>query len=110
VDRLDDDLPGIVGVGTFLVVPGGQNRDTSFQFSLPPEILAREVGANRLTYRLKVQKQPGTVAVPIDICILLPEGAEVLSLSPGLAAQGNELLLSTNLQTDVGLEVMFRLP
>ncbi|MCK7500511.1 MAG: hypothetical protein MZW92_67410 [Comamonadaceae bacterium] len=36
VDELEEELPGVQGFGTFLVLPGGQSLDTGFQFTLPP--------------------------------------------------------------------------
>ncbi len=110
VDKINEGLPGIAEFGTFLVVPGGGSLDTHFLFALPKDILLRSGEPGELTYRLKVRKQAGTQAVPLDIKITLPVGAEVLSMPAGTSIKGQSLLLSTNLQKDFDCQVIFRIP
>ncbi len=110
VDVLDEEVPDVKGFGTLLVVPGGGTLSTSFQFALPPSILSVGQAAHEFTYHLKVQKQPGTVAHPLTIHVHFPKQAEFIHIPPGALQQNNNLLLHTNLQTDVELEVVFTLP
>jgi hypothetical protein len=110
VDPLDEALPGLDGLGTMLVLPGGKSLDTGFHFALPAATLVQDGTSGQFTYHLKVQKQPGTLAVPIQVRVRLPAGAQVLSAPAGASVNGAEVLLSTDLQKDLDLQVMFRIP
>ena len=110
VDELEEEIPGVTGFGTLLVVPGGQSMNTSFSFTLPPTVIVNNAVVDQRTYWLKVQKQPGTIAIPITIRIHLPNGAVVKSVPAGALVQGNQLLISTDLRTDVEIELVFSLP
>jgi len=110
IDELDEDIAGVQGYGTMLVVPGAQSLDTSFDFSLPSSILTHEKGSNQLIYRLKVQKQPGTIANPLTIRIHLPARSQVNSINLDAIVQDDNLLIETDLRTDVYLELVFLVP
>jgi hypothetical protein len=105
VDILDDEVPNLQGFGTLMVVPGGQSAYTSFQFRLPDSVLVRD--GKHLIYHLSVEKQPGTVAVPLTIRIHFPNGATVESSSPEVVLEGNHLLIESDLRTDFDLFVNF---
>ena len=91
-----------------MVVPGGGSQINSFRVRLPGEALERD--GNRLRYRLRVDKQPGTLAVPLVIRIHLPNGARLESSSHEVAIEGKDLYLETDLRTDLDLEVELQLP
>jgi hypothetical protein len=110
VDKVDEGIKGVQTYGTLLVVPGGGSLETGFDFSLPASVVLREEGSNRLTYRLKVQKQPGTIANPMTIRIHLPNLARVDSVNVDALVQDNNILVETNLRTDVYLELVFHVP
>jgi hypothetical protein len=110
VDVLDEDIDGIQGFGTLLVVPGGQSLNTGFDFALPASVISHEDGSNRFTYSLKVQKQPGRLADPLLIRIHLPNRSQVDSVNLDALIQENDLLIETDLRTDVYLEVVFLVP
>jgi hypothetical protein len=111
VDVLDDEeLPNVGGFGTLLVVPGGKALVTSFEFALPRTVISAPAATGEFTYRLRVQKQPGTAANPLVIRLHLPENARLASGLAGAVLQGQNLLLETSLQTDVEIEVVFTLP
>lgn len=110
VDDLEEEIPGVRGFGTLLVVPGGQSLNTGFQFALPESILTREGASGQISYHLKVQKQPGTLAIPITIRVHLPERASVQIVSLNAIRQDNHLLIETDLRTDVNLSIVFSIP
>lgn len=110
VDDLDEGIDGVQGFGTLLVVPGGQSLSTGFEFALPPSVVLNEAGSDRLTYRLKVQKQPGRLSDPLTIRIHLPNHSQVEKVNMQALVQGSDLLIETDLQTDVYLEVFFHVP
>jgi len=110
VDVLDEEISGVQGYGTMLVVPGAQSLNTTFEFALPPSVMTRENNSNLFKYRLKVQKQPGTIANPLVIRIHLPDHSQVETINQAAVVQGNNLLIETNLRTDVYVELVFSIP
>lgn len=110
VDELEEEIPGVRGFGTLLVVPGGQSWNTGFEFALPPAVLARLAGSNEFVYRLRVQKQPGTRANPLTVRVHLPNRAQLESVSLPAEVQDRHILIKTDLRTDVELEIVFSLP
>jgi hypothetical protein len=110
VDELDEELTGVQGFGALLVVPGGESLSTSFRFALPITVLSAQGASNQLSYYLRIQKQPGTLAIPLTIRIHLPNRATLDSTSTGAIMQDQHLLVETDLRTDVELEVIFTVP
>ncbi|MEP7133557.1 MAG: DUF4012 domain-containing protein [Chloroflexota bacterium] len=110
VDDLEEEIAGVRGFGTLLVVPGGQALETGFRFALPASVLVRKEGTNRYSYHLKVQKQPGTQANPLVIRIHLPNRSTLESISMTAIAQDTNLLIETDLRTDVEFDLVFSLP
>ena len=110
VDELDEELPGVQGFGTLLVVPGSGSLSTNFRFALPRTVLSAPDDSSQQTYHLKVQKQPGTLAIPVTIRIHLPNHASLKSTSTDAIIQDNDLLIKMDLRTDINLEVIFSLP
>jgi hypothetical protein len=106
VDVLDEELNGLQAFGTLKVVPGGQSLTTMFQFHLPAQVLLKE--GDRIHYRLKLKKQPGTVANPLILRIHFPNSLMVDSVSPDALIEGDHILLETDLRTDLVLSVDFR--
>jgi hypothetical protein len=110
VDSLEEDMEGVQGFGTLVLVPGGQSVETAFRFGLPPGSLSAGPAANELVYRLRLQKQPGTGDTPVSVRIQLPPGARVISAPEGAAVQGSAVALETALSRDISLEIVFSLP
>jgi hypothetical protein len=59
---------------------------------------------------LKVQKQPGTLAVPITIRIQLPANASVIQPPAGAVVEGKTILLQTDLRIDLEIELLYQTP
>jgi hypothetical protein len=110
VDILEEEIDGVQAFGTLQVLLGGQSLPVSFQFALPADILKVEAGSDRITYHLKVQKQPGTSAVPITIRAHLPKGAIIETTSAGAVIEGSDILYQTDLREDIEFEVVFSFP
>ena len=110
VDELDEEIGGIRGFGTLIVVPGGQSLNTGFDFALPASAISHTDNSDLFTYRLKVQKQPGTLANPLVIRVHLPGGSQVDAVNLEAIVQDDNLLIKTDLQTDVYLELIFLVP
>lgn len=107
VDELDEEIDRVQGYGTLIVVPGGESLSTFFKFSLPSSVISLEDGSSQFVYRLKVQKQPGTLAEPLVIRVHLPNRSKVDSVNMDALIQDNDILIETDLRTDVYLELVF---
>jgi hypothetical protein len=91
--------------GAFFVVAPGESREMAFEYRLPSPVLGDEDGA---TYRLLVQKQPGTRAVPLRVEVKLPSGSAVVSTSPeARAVSSGSVVFDSNLSEDREFEVTF---
>jgi hypothetical protein len=107
-DRLgNEDIPGVEVFGTLIVVPMGETLSTDFQLRLPASVVQKDPQTQDWTYRLTVQKQPGTVAVPMTLRLLLPQGMQVTSASHELHADQDKWTLNTDLRTDLEFEIAF---
>jgi len=106
-----EDIPGAQVFGTLLVVHQGETLHTGFDFGLPAFVLHQDPASGHWTYTLTVQKQPGTLAVPLTLHIRLPQGAKLVasSLPPDGNAQG-VLIYQLKLLEDVVLTVEFQGP
>ena len=94
--------------GRFFAVPSGESRRLSFSY-VAPAVVRVESGVHE--YRLFVQKQPGTAAVPWRLRVVPPEGAWVLSVElDGEARHASDIDLSMDLGRDREVVVRYRLP
>ncbi|MFZ5882125.1 MAG: DUF4012 domain-containing protein [Chloroflexota bacterium] len=112
VDVLSEQAEKVEGAqsfGTIQVVPASSSLSTEFQFLLPLNVM-RVTEDGQLSYRLKVQKQPGTQAIPITIHIRLPEGAQVTRMPPGATVDETGVLIQADLRLDLQIEVVYRIP
>ncbi len=92
--------------GTFFVVPPQESKEVRFAYELPPDILDSTGDAYR--YSLLIQKQAGTMALPVQVTVELPPGAELLAAEPPPSVvEGNTLRFQLSLATDRQLEVTF---
>lgn len=110
VDTLDEKITGVQGYGTMVVVPGGQTYDTRFTFALPARVVSQQAGTKSFTYSLKLKKQPGTSVVPVVLRVHLPPSARVDAVNLKAVMDGANLLVETNLRTDINLTIKFTLP
>jgi hypothetical protein len=101
-------LPAVISQGDmtaftsfFALEPGGQ-RSLTFHYRLPAGVL-EEGPDGTTTYYLRVLKQPGTEAVPLNVEVLLPPDAQVIYTHPG-----DLPLVTTDLRTDREFRISFR--
>jgi hypothetical protein len=107
VDVLEEEIEGVQAFGTLMVVPGSESLDTGFHFSLPGSVIEISPVVDKVTYHLEVNKQPGTLAIPLTIHVHVPLGATILSISPGAVYQENQVLIQTDLRRDINIDVVF---
>jgi hypothetical protein len=86
---------------TFMVVPAAESHTIRFTYRLPD----MDPGA----YRLLVQKQAGTDAVPLTVRLVLPPGVGVLSAVPEPESQeGESVSFDLSLRRDRSVQVKLR--
>ena len=110
-DILDEGINGAQAFGTLLVVPKGQTLQTSFSYQLPAAVVTTEKDGKTFKYTLKIQKQPGTLVVPLTLHLVLPPGMAIKNAPAGLlqAQQAREeWILKTNLIEDALVEISFQ--
>jgi hypothetical protein len=110
-DILDENIVGTQAFGTLLVVPKGQTLQTSYYYQLPAAVVSNEPDGKTFKYTLKIQKQPGTLAVPLTFHLILPPGMAITNVRPGvLRAQQarEEWIFKTNLLKDALIEISFQ--
>jgi hypothetical protein len=94
-------------LASFFVVAPGERREMVYVYRLPESILEQRGSAT--VYRLLVQKQPGTLAVPLRVEVELPPGSVVVSSSPEPASSTDgRVTFETDLRTDREFEIAFR--
>lgn len=97
------EVAGRASFGNYLMVPPGSAR-LRYSWTSPYASDADRAGG---TYRLTVQKQPGTTGDPLELSITLPPGAHVVEATPGLQAGGDRVSLSTRLVEDISVFVRY---
>jgi hypothetical protein len=110
VDVLEDQITGVQGFGTLLVVPGGESLTTSLRFQLPSRVIAQGEGTRVRIYHLHIQKQAGTPPQALKVRILLPAGAKLLSASPEAEVKVDGLSFTIEFNGDVEIAVTYQLP
>ncbi|GAB1472134.1 hypothetical protein MASR2M66_30120 [Chloroflexota bacterium] len=110
VDILEEEIDRVQSFGTMQVVPVGQSLSVSFDFSLPANIVKINPDSGQMAYRLKVRKQPGTLAIPITIRIHLPTHTIIDTVPNGAIVQDQNIQYQNDLRTDLEIEIVFHLP
>jgi hypothetical protein len=99
-----------VWTGFFVVEPLGEQALT-FDYRLPAAITnIIEAQDGLVHYRLQVQKQPGTDAMPFELSVALPPGARLERAMPAgvPGTDGSSITISTDLRTDRAFEIVYR--
>ena len=91
-------------------MPGGESLTTSVRYALPAGVLEFQPGSGQYVYHLKVQKQPGTLAVPITIRVSLPDNASIQTTPEGAVIQGQSILIQSDLRTGLEFTIVFQVP
>lgn len=90
--------------GSYIMVPPGSTSVTFRWISPYAADLTDGIG----TYRLVVQRQPGTRGEPLEVRIQVPDGSSIIDATPGLDVTGTIATLRTTLLEDVSLTVKYR--
>jgi hypothetical protein len=108
VVRLEPGENGAQSFGTFFVVPYQTTLTTAFTYTLAPGAVARN--GDEFTYTLRIQKQPGTRAMPIELSLQLPPGAQLIESEPEGVLEEAVWRVDLELARDWEVRVKFRAP
>ena len=99
-------VAGATEVAGLFVLPTGQGHATQLAYPLPASVLVRRSGS--AVYRLSVQKQPGTQALPLEVMVVFPAAWTLQSSSePTAASAPGQVSFSASLRTDRQFEIVF---
>ncbi len=88
---------GRMVIGAYLQVPPGSTSLT-YAWTSPYAAEADDEGG---TYRLTIQKQPGLLAGPLTLSILVPDGYRITAASPELIVAGATATFSGTFDRDI---------
>jgi hypothetical protein len=97
----DENIPGTAVYGTLMVVPPDESLQTEFNLRLPGNVLQQDRQAGTWIYRLTIQKQPGTLAVPFHLSLFPPVGTQLVDSSHELQMEDGVWSLETDLRQDL---------
>lgn len=97
---------GKAAFGRYFALAGGQETTLGFAYTTPA--IVRSAGG-LLEYRLLLQKQPGTGAVPVALRLALPEGARLRSAELDGSPVDSLAGVETDLAEDRELVVRYQL-
>ena len=96
----------LTSIGTFASIEPGDERELTYEYYLP-EVLSKKLKNNG--YRLKIQKQPGTISP--DLTINVNTFNTIKSFTPGdlgtLLENNKKVEYKTNLLTDLEFTVNY---
>ncbi|MDO8616026.1 MAG: DUF4012 domain-containing protein [Dehalococcoidia bacterium] len=95
---------GKASFGRYVALPAGAQAEARFVYDVPAVAGVSSGGE----YKLLVQKQPGSAALPLAITVRPPEGARVVSMwLDGRRLEGNPPAVETDLSRDRELVVRY---
>jgi len=100
---------GLQAYGTMLVVPLAGELVTHFEFALPPDVVSPG-NEGSWTYHLLVQKQAGTIGVPLSLQVHLPQGAQIRHSFPDGIFQDGVWQAEVALRTDLEISLTWQMP
>jgi hypothetical protein len=106
-DILKENIFGTQTFGTLVVVPIGQTLQTKYTYQLPAMVVSKEPDGISYKYTLKVQKQPGTLAIPLDLHLVLPPGMTIPLPPPGFELIQGEWVSKSLLKDDLIITLVF---
>lgn len=97
---------GKVPTGLFFVLAPGEQRDVHLAWQLEPGAVVKEGETWR--YRLSVQKQSGTDAIPLQVEVTLPSGTRLVSANPEPSnLVGDTASFALSLAVDRQIDIIF---
>ena len=98
-----EDEAGRMAIGTYLMIPPGQTT-LGNTWTSPYAASIDEAGG---TYRLTIQKQPGSLPGPLTLRIQVPDGYRITVASAGLTVNGATATMTVTFDRDLVLGVQY---
>jgi len=103
-----DQEKGKTVFAAYFVLAPGEHRQITFRYLLPTDVFGH-AEPSRVHYQLLVQKQPGTLSLPLQLRIELQPGMKVVHAKPTPIEVGHEAVQHTaKLQLDRRFELILR--
>ncbi|HEX5368044.1 MAG TPA: hypothetical protein VFY10_01375, partial [Dehalococcoidia bacterium] len=93
--------------GRYFQVLPGKSSQLEVAYETPGVVQA---SGEEHTYRLYIQKEAGTAAIPLSLTLALPAGAHLDSVLLDGERNPTGLTINTDLRTDRTIEVTYQLP
>jgi hypothetical protein len=108
-DLGSEDIPNAQVFGAMLLTPTHSTNQMEFEYNLPVQAIVEENGT--WVYKLKVQKQPGTLANSFILSFRLPAGARVDNASSTVpfVEKDGVWTAQLDLRRDLDIELKFTL-
>ncbi len=107
-DLGSEDILGAQVYGVMVITPTKGITTTEFEYGLPKEVVSEEDGKNNAwVYRLTIQKQPGTLAQPLQLTLHLPKGAGIKNATVPFTENDGVWTAQLDLRRDLVIEVYF---
>jgi len=106
-DLGSEDIPHAHVFGMMVITPTRQSTETEFEYALPAEVLKQDDAGGLWVYKLKVQKQPGTLAHLFTLNLHLPPGTQIESATIPFLENNGTWTAQLNLRRDLMIEVRF---
>jgi hypothetical protein len=90
----------------YVEVPPGETKTVEFRYR--SEGVIEDLGDGWRRYRLHIQKEAGTDAIPVQLQFRLPDGSTLRSITLGGVTSG--LSIETDLRVDRDIEIIYRPP
>ncbi len=90
---------------SFIELAPGEEQTVAFAYELPARVISHDSDGSA-AYRLHVQKQAGTMSVPLEVKFTLPAGAGPVSAAPAELARSRAV--ATDLRVDREFELAFQ--
>ena len=98
--------PGTTEFSGIFVLPTAKQAELRLAYRLPDQVLLHRADGSRV-YSLRLYKQPGTQGTPVEVTVLLPEGATLRAAEGWTALSADTLHWQGLLVTDVTVSLTF---
>jgi len=106
-DLGDEDIPNAQVFGTMTLTPTNKTTFLEFDYILPAAVITFDEVNKLYSYRLKIQKQPGTLAHALTFKLSLPESYTVKGASLPLVENAGVWTAQLDMRQDVQVEIQF---
>jgi hypothetical protein len=104
-DLGSEDIPNAQVFGAMVITPTNQTTEIEFEYALPVAVITWDEESGEWIYRLRVQKQPGTLAHPLRLILRLPPGAGIVNGEINFVEIDGVWMAELDLRRDLTVEI-----